>query len=311
MPTSVTVSFEFFPPADDAAARQLSRTLSRLAPLQPAFVSVTHGADGSCGMRTMECVRRIMRETDLLVVPHITCIGARRSEVLELAAEYWRAGVRGLIALRGDAPAINAVAADALASDDSADGVAAIGRPPRGADFAYATDLVKALAGAHGFDLTVAAFPEGHPESGTIDADIENLKRKIDAGAHRAISQFFFDTDVFLRYRDRCRRAGIAIPIVPGILPIGKFSQVMRFAARCGAAVPSWLPRRFEGLEEDPETHRLIAAHLAIEQIRRLRRHGVDEFHFYTLNRAELTYALCHELGLRPQAGADQRRLFG
>ncbi|HUX72922.1 MAG TPA: methylenetetrahydrofolate reductase [NAD(P)H] [Steroidobacteraceae bacterium] len=291
MPTPVIVSFEFFPPADDAAARQLSQALLRLAPLQPAFISVTHGADGSCRTRTLECVRRIMRETDLHVAPHITCIGVRRSEVLELAAEYWRAGVRRLIALRGDAPAICGA--------------------PQSADFEYAADLVKALAGAQRFDLTVAAYPEGHPESGTIDADIENLKRKIDAGAHRAISQFFFDTDVFLRYRDRCRRAGIGIPIVPGILPIARFAQVLRFAARCGAAVPSWLQRRFEGLEEDPETHRLIAAHLAIEQIRRLRRHGVDEFHFYTLNRAELTYALCHELGLRPQAGADQRRLFG
>ena len=172
--------------------------------------------------------------------------------------------------------------------------------------FAYASDLVAGLAGVGKFEISVAAYPEGHPESGSVEADLENLKRKVDAGAGRAITQFFFDTDVFLRYRDRCAAAGIRVPLVPGILPITRFPQLLRFAGRCGASVPTWLRQRFDGLDDDPETRRMIAANVAIEQVQRLREHGVEEFHFYTLNRAELTYAICHALGLRPRLNEAQ-----
>jgi methylenetetrahydrofolate reductase (NADPH) len=231
-------------------------------------------------------VLRILRETNLTVAPHLTCVAAERSEVLRVAQDYWQAGVRHMVALRGDAPA----------SHQSADGRY---RPHEGG-FAYASDLVAGLGAVGKFDLTVAAYPEGHPESGSVEADLENLKRKVDAGAHRAITQFFFETDVFLRYRDRCAAAGIRVPLVPGILPITRFPQLLRFADKCGASVPGWLRQRFDGLDDDPETRRMIAANVAIEQVQRLRMHGVDEFHFYTLNRAELTYAICHALGLRP-----------
>jgi methylenetetrahydrofolate reductase (NADPH) len=233
-------------------------------------------------------VLRILRETNLTVAPHLTCVGASRAEVLRIAREYWQQGVRHLVALRGDAPA-------AQLSPD--------GRYRPYADgFAYASDLVAGLSGAGKFDLSVAAYPEGHPESGSVDADLDNLKRKVDAGAGRAITQFFFETDVFLRYRDRCAAAGIRANLVPGILPITRFPQLLRFAERCGASVPAWLRQRFDGLDDDPETRRMIAANVAIEQVQRLREHGVDEFHFYTLNRAELTYAICHALGLRPRS---------
>jgi methylenetetrahydrofolate reductase (NADPH) len=283
----VAVSFEFFPPNDAGAARQLWECVQRLAPLQPKFVSVTYGADGSTRSRTHDCVLRILRETQLTVAPHLTCVGAPRADVLRIARDYWQQGIRHLVALRGDASA----------ADLSPDGHY---RPyPDG--FPYASDLVAGLAGVGAFDLTVAAFPEGHPESGSVDADIANLKRKVDAGAGRAITQFFFDTDVFLRYRDRCAQAGIRADIVPGILPITRFAQLLRFAERCGATVPGWLRQRFDGLDDDAETRRMIAASVAIDQVQRLREHGVSEFHFYTLNRAELTYAICHALGLRPR----------
>lgn len=277
------VSFEFFPPGDDAMGRQLWDAVGRLAPLEPKFVSVTYGADGSTRSRTHDCVLRMLRETRLCVAPHLTCVGASCDEVLSIARDYWRDGIRHMVALRGDLPGVTA---------------------PGGADragFAYAADLVRALALTADFEISVAAYPEGHPESGTVDADLENLKRKIDAGARRAITQFFFDTDVFLRYRDRCSAAGIEITIVPGILPITRFPQLLRFAERCGASVPEWLRQRFNGLDDDAETRRMIAAHVAIEQVQRLQQHGVEEFHFYTLNRAELTYAICHAMGLRPR----------
>jgi methylenetetrahydrofolate reductase (NADPH) len=248
---------------------------------------VTYGADGSTRTRTHEFVLRILKETGLCVAPHLTCVGAAREEVLKIAAGYHRSGVRHLVALRGDAPAAQ------LAED---------GRyRPHPEGFPYASDLVAGLSQLGGFEVSVAAYPEGHPESGGVEADLQNLKRKVDAGAKRAITQFFFDTDVFLRYRDRCAALGLNIGIVPGILPITRFPQLLRFAARCGATVPQWLHRRFDGLDEDAETRRMIAANVAIEQVQRLRMHGVDEFHFYTLNRAELTYAICHALGLRPQ----------
>ncbi|HEY2678577.1 MAG TPA: methylenetetrahydrofolate reductase [Steroidobacteraceae bacterium] len=282
-----SVSFEFFPPGDEAMAGQLWQSIQRLAPLQPKFVSVTYGADGSTRTRTHECVLRILRETDLRVAPHLTCVGASRADVLGIAKDYWEQGVRHLVALRGDAPPANLVE----------------GRyRPHADGFAYASDLVAGLAGLSDFDLSVAAYPEGHPESGSVDADLQNLKRKVDAGAKRAITQFFFETDLFLRYRDRCAAAGIRASIVPGILPVTRFPQMLRFAARCGASVPDWLRARFDGLDDDPETRRMIAASVAIEQVQRLRQHGVDEFHFYTLNRAELAYAICHALGIRPRS---------
>ena len=292
MSDPAAVSFEFFPPGDEAMARQLWECVQRLAPLRPNFVSVTYGADGSTRTRTHECVLRILRETDLMVAPHLTCVGASRSEVLRIAREYWQQGIRHMVALRGDAPA----------GDLSPDGR----YRPRADGFAYASDLVEGLAGVGNFDLSVAAYPEGHPESRDLDADLDNLKRKVDAGASRAITQFFFDTEVFLRYRDRCAAAGIGARLVPGILPITRFPQLLRFAERCGASVPQWLRRRFDGLDDDPETRRMIAANVAIEQVQRLREHGVEEFHFYTLNRAELTYAICHALGLRPRAAEGQ-----
>jgi len=286
MSQAVAVSFEFFPPNDEAAAKSLWDSVLRLAPLAPNFVSVTYGADGSTRARTHDCVLRILRETDLVVAPHLTCIGGGRGEVLAIAQDYWRAGIRHLVALRGDLPAGGA---------DATPG------------FRYASELVRGLREVAPFELSVAAYPEGHPETGTVEADLENLKRKVDAGATRAITQFFFDTDLFLRYRDRCVASGIDVPLVPGILPITRFAQLLRFAGRCGASIPDWLHQRFAGLDDDAhvETRRMIAANVAIEQVQRLRAHGINEFHFYTLNRAELTYAICHALGLRPQPKAN------
>ena len=288
MTSQVEVSFEFFPPNDDAMGKQLWEAVSRLAPLQPKFVSVTYGADGSTRAKTHDCVQRMLRETDLCVAPHLTCVGASREEVLGIAQDYWRHGIRHLVALRGDLP-------EGAAKGGDSNG------------FAFASELVGGLASVAQFDMSVAAYPEGHPESKGVEADVENLKRKVEAGANRAITQFFFDTDVFLRYRDRCAAAGIDISIVPGILPITRFPQLARFAGRCGASVPDWLRRRFDGLDDDAETRRMIAANVAIEQVQRLREQGVNEFHFYTLNRAELTYAICHALGLRPRVNAEAR----
>ena len=279
MSKSVGVSFEFFPPADEVAAGRLEAALARLAPLAPRFVSVTHGADGSSRERTMRWVGRIRREWSLSVVPHLAGAGIPRSEVQALTECYWREGFRRLIVLRGDPPNGGGKKGDRL-------------------DYRFASELITELRERHDFELTVAAYPEGHPDTGTVEADIDNLKRKVDAGASRAITQFFFDVDSYLRYRDRCRAAGISIPIIPGVLPIRRFAQVCRFAERCGASVPVWLRRRFEGLDGDPETTRLLAAHVAIEQVRRLIAEGADEVHFYTLNHADLTYAVCRALGL-------------
>ena len=278
----IRVSFEFFPPADAAMEATLWCSLERLAPLAPRFVSVTYGADGSTRERTHSVVTRIQRQSKLTGAPHLTCIGASRAEILDIARTYWDEGVRHLVALRGDPP----------------QGGGAYRPHPDG--FAFAAELVAGLRALAPFDISVAAYPETHPEAASAAADLENLKRKIDAGASRAITQFFYDIGVFLRFRDRCAAAGIAAPLVPGILPITRFPQVLRFARTCGASIPSWLHERFEGLDHDPETRRLIAAAVAIEQVQELRRHGVCEFHFYTLNRAELTSAICHALGLRP-----------
>jgi methylenetetrahydrofolate reductase (NADPH) len=282
----IQVSFEFFPPGDAAMEATLWASVQRLAPFAPRFVSVTYGADGSTRERTHNVVTRIQRETALTGAPHLTCVGASRAEVLEIARAYWAQGIRHIVALRGDPPA----------------GSSQYVPHPDG--FAYGADLVAGLRSVADFDISVAAYPETHPEAASPAADLDNLKRKVDAGATRAITQFFFDTDAYLRFRDRCVAAGIGVSIVPGILPITRFPQVTRFAARCGASVPDWLAERFAGLDDDPDTRRLIAANVAIEQVSRLKRHGVSEFHFYTLNRAELSYAICHALGLRPQAAA-------
>ena len=282
----VAVSFEFFPPKDEAMERTLWASIERLAPLSPRFVSVTYGADGSTRERTHNVVSRIQHETHLTAAPHLTCVGATREEVLDIAQRYWEEGVRHIVALRGDPPA----------------GTAAYQPHPGG--FAYADDLVRGLRTVGDFEISVAAYPEKHPEAPSAAFDIDVLKRKQDAGATRAITQFFFEPSVYLRFRDACVAAGITMSIVPGILPITRFPQLTRFAARCGASVPGWLEERFEGLDEDAETRKLIAAAVAIEQVARLRREGIGEFHFYTLNRAELAYAICHALGLRARAGA-------
>jgi methylenetetrahydrofolate reductase (NADPH) len=280
----VTVSFEFFPPNDPEMERTLWSSIQRLAPLAPRFVSVTYGADGSTRERTHNVVTRILRETSLTPAPHLTCVGAPRDEILDIARGYWDAGVRHIVALRGDPPA----------------GQSRYVPHPQG--FAYAADLVQGLKSVGDFDISVAAYPEVHPEAPDARFDLDNLRAKLDAGATRAITQFFFDTDKYLRFRDQCAAAGITAPIVPGILPITRFPQMLRFAQRCGASVPEWLAHRFDGLDDDADTRRLIAANVAIEQVRRLQEHGVSEFHFYTLNRAELTYAICHALVVRAPA---------
>lgn len=293
MTAPIQVSFEFFPPGDAAMEATLWASVQRLAPLGPRFVSVTYGADGSTRERTHNVITRIQRETALTGAPHLTCVGASREEVLEIARLYWEQGIRHIVALRGDPP----------------QGSSRYVPHPQG--FAFGADLVAGLRRVADFDISVAAYPETHPEAPSPQADLDNLRRKVDAGASRAITQFFFDTDVYLRFRDRCTAAGIDVSIVPGILPITRFPQVARFAARCGARIPDWLADRFAGLDDDPETRRLIAASVAIEQVERLRRHGVAEFHFYTLNRAELTYAICHALGLRPSPKAAASAAVG
>jgi methylenetetrahydrofolate reductase (NADPH) len=282
----VQVSFEFFPPQTPAMEQTLWQSIERLAALAPRFVSVTYGADGSTRERTHAAVARIIGETRLTAAPHLTCIGATRGEIDDVAREYWDLGVRHLVALRGDPPK------------------GTERYVPRSGGYAFAADLVRGLRDIADFDISVAAYPEVHPEAPDADFDLDNLKRKIDAGASRAITQFFFDVDLYLRFRDRCAGAGVESAIVPGILPITRFPQLQRFAEQCGATIPAWVHERFDGLDDDPETRRLIAASVAIEQVRRLQREGIDEFHFYTLNRSELTYAICHALGVRPQQAA-------
>jgi len=274
------VSFEFFPPKTPAMEERLWQSILRLAPLSPQFVSVTYGAGGSTRERTHSTVGRILKETALTPVAHLTCIGASRAEVDEVARAYWEAGVRHIVALRGDVPGGEAYC-------------------PRADGYAYAADLVAGLKKIGDFDISVAAYPEKHPEAASLFADIEHLRQKVEAGASRAITQLFFNPESFLRFRDLCDSAGVKVPIIPGILPIGNFWQVRKFAESCGARLPDWIARLFEGLEEDEKTHEMIAAAVAAEICQRLRREGVEEFHFYTLNRADLTYALCRMLGIR------------
>ena len=276
------VSFEFFPPHSEKMEATMWQSIDRLAVLEPSFVSVTYGADGSTRERTHNAVERIMRDTDLTAAPHLTCIGASRGEIDDIAREYWDMGIRHLVALRGDAPK------DVERYEPHPDG------------YAYAADLVEGLKKVADFDISVAAYPEVHPEAPSAEFDLENLKRKLDAGASRAITQFFFDADVFLDFRDRCAATGIDAPIVPGILPITRFPQLEKFAGSCGASVPDWLREWFAGLDDDAQTCQMIAASVAINQVRRLQAEGITEFHFYTLNRSELAYAICHALGVRP-----------
>jgi methylenetetrahydrofolate reductase (NADPH) len=280
--TRPSVSFEFFPPKDEQMERTLWESVQRLLPLRPRFLSVTYGADGSTRTRTHNIVTQIQKVTPLTAAPHLTCIGAPREEILEIARNYWSSGIRHIVALRGDPPL----------------GTARYEPHPRG--FAYAVDLVKGLKSVADFEISVATYPEPHPESPRPDFELDNLRAKVDAGATRAMTQFFFDAEVFLRFRDRCAAAGIEVDLVPGIMPVTRFPQLQRMAQRCGASVPDWLVQRFDGLEDDAETRRLVAASVAIEQVQQLQRHGVEQFHFYTLNRAELTIAICHCLGVRP-----------
>ncbi len=280
------VSFEFFPPKTEAMDQTLWNSIKHLSVLEPQFVSVTYGADGSTRERTHAAVARIRRETKLTAAPHLTCIGASQGEIDDIAREYWDLGVRHLVALRGDPPK------------------EIQHYTPHPGGYAFAADLVEGLKRMADFDISVAAFPEIHPEAASAQSDLDNLKRKLDAGASRAITQFFFDVDVYLRFRDRCATAGIGHSIIPGILPITRFPQLTRFAEQCGATVPGWLRDRFDGLDDDPDTRKLIAASVAIEQVRGLQKEGIDEFHFYTLNRSELTFAICHALGVRPQQAA-------
>jgi len=278
----VQVSFEFFPPHSEQMQETLWKSIQRLKSFAPAFVSVTYGADGSTRERTHEVVQRIVSETDLTVAPHLTCVNATRGEIDDIAREYWDMGIRHLVALRGDPPA----------------GTGKYVPAPGGYD--YACDLVAGLKKIADFDISVAAYPEVHPEAPGPDFDLDNLKRKLDAGASRAITQFFFESETFLRFRDRCAAAGIDSALVPGILPITRFAQMTKFASQCGANVPEWLRERFEGIDDDAEARNAVAADVAIEQVRRLQAEGVEVFHFYTLNRSQLTVAICLALGMRP-----------
>lgn len=284
--SNMNISFEFFPPKTDKMAETLWQSVKRLEPLNPRFVSVTYGAGGTTRERTHSTVTRINSETSLSAAAHLTCIGATKEEVNRVAQEYWDAGIRHIVALRGDAP-------------DEADGYT-----PHPGGYDYASDLVAGLRDVGDFEISVAAYPEVHPESANISDDLDNLKRKLDAGATRAITQYFFEAEVYLRFIERVRKAGIDVEIVPGILPVTNFAQVQKFSAMCGAAVPGWMADLFEGLDDDPETRRLVAATTAARQCRKLQAEGIDAFHFYTLNRADLSFAISHILGVRPDAAA-------
>jgi methylenetetrahydrofolate reductase (NADPH) len=278
------ISFEFFPPKTEEMERSLWETIKRLAPLAPNFVSVTYGAGGSTRERTHSTIARILAETDLLPAAHLTCVGAARGEIDEIVGRYHEVGVRHIVALRGD--------------------------PPGGIGTAYSThpdgyrssaDLVAGIRRQHGdIEVSVSAYPEKHPESRDFDADIDFLQAKVDAGATRAITQVFFDNDLYFRYLDRVRARGIAIPIVPGIMPMHNFRQARNFVTRAGTTVPSWLAEKFDGLDDDADTRKLVAATVAAGQVQKLAKHGVDTFHFYTMNRADLVFAISHLLGIRP-----------
>lgn len=287
--SDIAVSFEFFPPKNEKMEETLWSSMRRLEPLRPDFVSVTYGAGGSTRERTHATVSRIVRETMVIPAAHLTCVDATCREVDDVARAYWQAGVRHIVALRGDPPAGPGTRFE-----------------PHGQGYQNAADLVGGLKQLAKFEISVAAYPEKHPDSPSIEADIDNLKAKVDAGANRAITQFFFENAAFLRYLDRVRAKGISVPVVPGIVPIHNFKQVAGFATRTGATVPAWLARRFDGLDNDASTSHLVAAAIAAEQVMDLVDRGIRQFHFYTLNRADLVYAICHLLGLRPRSAAAQ-----
>ena len=287
----IDVSFEFFPPKTEAMDETLWRSIRRLEPLNPNFISVTYGAGGSTRERTHAIVARILKETCLTPAAHLTCVDATREEVNAVIKEYWDIGVRHIVALRGD----------------PAGGVGQLYTPTPGG-YINAADLTAGIKAIAPFEVSVACYPEKHPESPSVDADIDMLWAKIDAGAIRAITQFFFDNEVFFRYLDRVRARGITIPIVPGIIPIHNFRQVSGFALKSGTSVPDWLGHQFDGLDNDQETRHLVAAAVAAEQVMGLADQGITEFHFYTLNRADLVYAICHLLGLRPVATEAKAR---
>ena len=279
------VSFEFFPPRTPEMEKDLWHAISRLAPLGPTFVSVTYGAGGSTRERTHSTIERIIAETDLVPAAHLTCVGATRAEVSEVVSRYWAAGVRHIVALRGDPP-----------------GGLDVPYQPHPDGYRNAADLVAGIRREVDAEITVSAYPEKHPDSPTVEADLDMLAAKVAAGATRAITQFFFDNDLYFRYVDRVRARGIDVPVVPGILPVQNINQVKQFAQRCGTSVPGWLARRFEGLDDDPATRKLIAATVTSEQVLDLVARGVRDFHFYTMNRADLVYAICHLLDVRPQS---------
>ena len=281
----IRVSFEFFPPKSSDAEAALWRSIERLAPLEPDFVSVTYGAGGSTRERTHNTVARLVRDTNLKPAAHLTCVGATRGEIDDVVRGYWDAGVRHVVALRGDPAGGPGTAYEAHAGG-----------------YGSAADLVRGIKALGDFEVTVSAYPEKHPESATYDADLDGLQAKVDAGATRAITQFFFDNGLYGRYVERVRARGIDIPIVPGIAVIQNFKQTANFARKTGASVPDWLADRFAGLENDPATHQLVAAGVAAEQVLDLVDQGVRDFHFYTMNRAELVYAICRLLGIKPDA---------
>ncbi len=283
--SDVNVSFEFFPPKTPKMEETLWNSIKTLEELNPKFVSVTYGAGGGTRERTHNTVKRIVEETSLAPAAHLTCVGATRDEVDEVVRDYYEAGVRSIVALRGDPP----------------EGANRYEAHPGG--YANAAELVEGIRKIADFDISVGAYPEKHPDSPTLAADLENLKRKVDAGANRAITQFFFEAESFFRFRDACQSFGIDVPIVPGILPVTNYTTLKNFAKTAGASVPKWLGDLFDGLDDRPQTRQLVAATVAGEMVRRLYAGGVRDFHFYTLNRAELTYAICHMLGIR--AGAE------
>ncbi|MDD7910291.1 MULTISPECIES: methylenetetrahydrofolate reductase [NAD(P)H] [Pseudovibrio] len=291
--SDIAVSFEFFPPKSEKMEQTLWNSIERLAPLQPDFVSVTYGAGGSTRERTHSTVERLVQETNLKPAAHLTCVDATKADVDEVIRAYWDAGVRHIVALRGD-PA------------------AGVGEKyvPHPEGYQNTADLVASIKRIGDFEVSVSAYPERHPESPSWEVEMDVLKAKVDAGATRAMTQFFFNNDDYLRYVDRVRAAGIDIPIVPGIVPVTSFKGISGFASKTGASVPQWLARRFEGLDDDPKTRELVAAAVAAEQVLDLVDHGVSEFHFYTMNKADLVYAICHMLGLRDATQSSQSTAF-
>ncbi len=281
----VDVSFEFFPPKSEKMEEALWTSVRRLEPLAPKFVSVTYGAGGSTRERTHQTVSRLVQETRLLPAAHLTCVSATKAEVDEVVREYWAAGVRHIVALRGDPQA----------------GIGTRYEPHPGG-YASTADLIAGIKKIGDFEISVGGYPEKHPESADVSADIEHLKAKVDAGASRIITQFFFDNSHYLRFVEKARAAGIWCPIHPGIVPIHNYKQVSSFGAKTGTTMPAWLSRRFEGLDNDPATTQLVAAAVAAEQVMDLVDQGIRHVHFYTLNRADLVYAICHLMGLRPRA---------